>query len=811
MASPFSIFRKNQRVWMAGAVFIAIVAFVISPMIGYFSDASRMTRTGSKRTVASWNGGSIRQDQLEREFDQLQKANMFLRKLAIDVRDKGGNPNVPEFNPDLSLLGITSDMDSYERILERKLLSAEAKRLGIVFDDQSVKTFLQRFVDGKLNGEQIQKALFTATDGRLSWFDFNRLMQEELAKNEVLRIAGAGLRFEDRRESRTLGRPALTTPGKNWQDFLRFNRGAKIQAFPVFAKDFEDQVKGSPTEKEVQELYKEGKDLTRTSRTIATQPAFMRPKTANFEFVSIDVEKIIVEQMKLIPEDTLRAEYDRRVADKQFRVPVTPEATGTPVEPADGAKPAEGTAPADAEKPAEGAMPAEGTVPAEGAKEKPEVPAEQPAAPEAKPADAPAEGTEPPAAPPALPDPNANLLRKRNDAIKLVSYQESTGEKAPEAAPPQEKAAEPTATEPAAPATPATDPVPAAAPATTPSVEISDAPVAAQTPAGSPDIAIADATPMRTKTFEEVKDQLAREQAQGIAYKIVDERIALIFNPMSIYQSELRGYEQAKAEKAPDAKAPQRPDLEKLAKENGFEFGTTGLIDADTAQLSPIGSSFIMRVGPRQQPIPFVALIGESTGLAETFTPGTSIGFTGGNQRFVFWKTEEILPVTPSLESVRDQINVVWKKQQAFKLAQARAGEIAQKVGGGSLKESLATPSDQALVLEPPSFTWFNPMFARMESRMQLSNVELLQPVDDSFMEAVFACAPGKTTVASDANKTVYYAIQVAEMSPDNASLLERFAASPLEGVSTVSRIESDRALQPWFQNLQKQLGFRVD
>lgn len=167
--------------------------------------------------------------------------------------------------------------------------------------------------------------------------------------------------------------------------------------------------------------------------------------------------------------------------------------------------------------------------------------------------------------------------------------------------------------------------------------------------------------------------------------------------------------------------------------------------------------------------------------------------------------------MTPAVDVVRTQIEEVWRKQQAFKLAESKAKEIAGKVGQSTLKDSLPTPEEKTLVLEPANFTWYNPMFARMESRLQLSTVELLQPVDDAFMEAVFGCKPNETVAASDGNRSVYYVVQVAELSPDVGSLLERFAAAPLEGVSTVSQLESDRALQFWFQNLQKQLGFRAD
>ena len=760
MSSPFATFRKNQKIWMAMAVFIAVVAFVISPMIEYFSGGSRSNRPGDNRIIASWAGGSIRQGELEREYSQIQYANAFLRKLAMEVQAKGGTPNVPEFNPNLSVLGITSDRSSPEFILERKLLVAEANRMGIHFDDSSVTTFLKRFVDGKVDGEKINQILKSTTDGKMNLFDFNRLMREELTKNEVLRLAHSGLQFENRQQSRTTNRPPLTTPSKNWQDFLKFNRAAKIQAFPVFVNDFESQVKGKPTEREIQDLYQEGKETTRSRRTIATQPAFKRPKTVSFEYLSIDVEKIVNEQIPLVPQETLLAEYERRVKEKQFRVPIVQEAVGTPTTP-------EAT-----------------SIPTENAEPLAIEPTTPPALPDPK-EDEPVKPT----------DPKDNASRKRPEsAIKLVAFQE----------------------EPKASQEPAPSPVP--------SIELSDAPPADAKPTQDASLetapstpafpqtgeAVADSTPMRTKSFDEVKDQIAREQAFGLANKVVEDRIAQIYGPMSIYQSAQRGYLDAVALKAKDAKAPDKLDLAKLGAPLGFEYGSTGMVDIESIQGTPIGSSFIMS-NQSQQPLAFAALVGASDGIAMPFYPNISMGFTGGNRRFVSWKTEEIEPITPAADSIRDQIEDVWKKQQAFKLAEARAREIASKVGTSTLKDSLSTEEEKKFILEPAPFTWFNPMFARMESRLQLSNIELLQPVDDSFMEAVFACGLNDTTVASDASKTMCYVVQVSELTPDITSLFERFGGANLEGVSTISRMDSERTIAPWFQNLQKQLGFQAN
>ena len=813
MASPFSIFRKNQRVWMAGLVFVSVVAFVISPAIQSISDGARNAGSDGDVVVASWNGGSIRSKQLYREGNELGLANQFLAKLSSQVIAKGGRPNVPNFNERAGQFGIASAQD-LSHIIARKLFMTEAARRGIVFNNESVKKFLKEFCNGKLDGATVEKTFAEATQRKLTWIDFNRLMCEELAFQQVDRIAQSGLQFEDLRESRTVNVASLSTPSKNWQDFLRFNQAAKIQAFPVLAKDFEASVKGKPSEREIQDLYNEGRDVTRTLQTLATQPAFKVPKTASFEYLVIDEEAIIKEQMALVPEEALRAEYERRVAEKKFQVPVTPEATPAVVPPAAdsaGTEMPEATSTVVPESPA----PAETASPTEPA---PVEPAPTEPAPATTP-ETPAVPSEPPAetplAPPAGDAPKTSRTKMESSSrIQLVSFQEGTPPVADSPAPTQETP--PTLENPGQePATPTAEPTgtPESAPVGTPapetpvtgSVELSDAPAA---PVVAGDAPAQAETPMRTMTFEEVRDQIAREQTLEIARKIVEERIGMVMTPMSIYQSEFSNYRQMIQQKERGATEPKRPDLREIGAPLGFEVGSTGLLDADSSATSPLGSAFIFVAGGQN-----IARLGQliegSQGIAEIFAPNVAIGMA--SQRYVFWKTEESQPVPPTLESVRDQVVEVWTKQQAFKLAETRARELATKVGSSSLADSLVTAEEKALVEEPGAFTWFNPMFARMQNRIIPSSVERLQPVDNTFMEAVFACQPGESTVAPDVNKTIYYVIKVTELTPDVSSLFDKFASTPLEGVAAITTTENQQSIQNWYGNLQKQLGFRTN
>lgn len=748
MASPFAIFRKNQRLWMAAAVLIAVLSFVVAPMLQSFTGTGPvMGRKDAQATAASWSGGRLSREQLEIELSELSIANTFLRKLGTDVREKGGFPRVPEVSPDLNYVGISPANDP-NLILERKLLVAEANRLGIHFDDQAVTTFLQRFVDGKLSGEQIQKSLREVSGGRMTLTDFNRLMREELTKQTMLRIASGSKRYEERINSQGLPTAILAPPSKNWQYFVRYNRQASVEAFPVFAKDFEASVTATPTDRELRDLFEKGKSITRINQPVATEPAFMTPQMANFQYISFDIDKIIEEEKAKIAEDVLRAEYDRRVQQKLLDVPVIPESPSNPEMP-----PADEPAKTDSGTPE---TPDSSTQPTENpaATDSPRPPTlENPAA-------------EPPAAPQSF------RTVKPTDSVRLVSFQDP----AQDPAPTQDPA-------PASNDTPATTQiVPPAAPA---------------------------APPMRTKTFEEAKDGIAREMATGSAFKILDERINEIRDQMEIYSQNRRGWERAVQEKDNSVSEPEMLQLSALAEKYGFKYGETDLVDVRRVATLDIGQSRVSR-GVRQQ-FPFPALIQVPPGTAEAeylgdlYIPLQSMSITS---RFIFWKVAHQDAVVPSFEASKDDVIKVWKAQKAAELAEAKAKEIAAKTGTSSLVESLENESDRNLVVRPAPFTWLNSLVANFD--IQLSNVDALKPIDDSFMEKIFTASPGSTIVATDAAKEIYYVVKVTGFSPNDDELMARFTTAPnTAGVQNVSRFEANSSMTSWFSALQKQLGFQ--
>ena len=315
---------------------------------------------------------------------------------------------------------------------------------------------------------------------------------------------------------------------------------------------------------------------------------------------------------------------------------------------------------------------------------------------------------------------------------------------------------------------------------------------------------------MRTQSFEEVKEALARELAAGPAFRVLEQRVNEMRDLMETYAANRRAWERAVAEKDSSMKEPEMLNLQQIADKYGFQFGRTGLVDVRTASSLPIGRSRVSR-GPRMQPFEFPNLIrfapnpNESDSLGNLYMPLQSTALL---TRYLFWKVAHEASSTPSFETARESVTSVWKMQRAAEKTESKAKAIAAKASTASLAESLESDTERGLVVRPTPFSWFNPLMADFD--IQLSNVENLKPLDNDFMEKVFAAEPGTTLVASDAAKEIYYVVKVLDFSPSEEDLMLSFSAAPnTGGVQNVSNMESSSLIRSWFSTVQKQLGFQ--
>ncbi len=815
MASPFSVFRKNQTYWMAALVVIAIISFIVAPALEQVISGSSAALRANRSRLVSWNGGTI-DEQHARRLQQIHGLSQtFLRRLVSEVLMRGGIPRVPGFemqNQQSFTLGLNEYNDQLS-VIQTKLFAERAKLAGITVSRETVDFYIRQLTDRKIDDETYKKLFRETTQGNLSHFELVVYLQDELAARLYRDMLEGGLSLQQR---------LLTTPGQSWQYFQKFNRRAKIEAYPVLVSEFveEAKTKYKPTEQELRTLYESGKD--RVPLSTSPLPGFSRRHSANIEFVSTNLDDHLKAAVAALSEEEILREYEKRVAAGRYRVPVTSEApTGSPVEsPQTGEAPSplssdslsagsddstgesfpadQNTTGDDSEKaPSEGSTSEAGDSSGDGSK---------------------AESTE---------DGDGQAFRMNSLKLRFVSTQDLAADS-------QDLGAAPTAPQaPAAPQDNSADSQPPVAEQSSASENVDtvlelgqppeqdslteilsvDSPIPAGTtpPAGtSLDIGSAPpsgpATEMRVQTLEEVREELTRDMVFDSTRQKLQASLAAIVEKMQNYSDENQIYRRSIEAKDLSATKPELIDLQALADEHGLQFARTGMVDSESVMALPIGRSRIQNVATFPQ-----VVFSSSLPL---YSPGNSQLFDiSGSWTFVFWKIEERPQYSPSFEEVRSEVEAVWYQQKAREFAREKAESIQKLVQSVEDSPWTAALSDaeRALVATPNPFSWMtSSQFSR--GVPSITFVDRLDTVGDDFMRRVFESSDGSVLVAPNEPQTIFYVVRVVETLPKTEDLLRLFALLPNQmDWQMLAFMESQRIRMNWWEKTEKDLDLAWD
>ncbi len=868
MASPLEHFRKNQKLYMAVLVVISLVTFVLIPGSGSLQEVRSALSSQKNQTLVSWKGGKLSIRELERMRVSQQLTYRIFEKIAGEVVKAGGTPKVPGFfssvqgmsigiqpppNPDVMPMPQV-----YESVAELYLLAESAKKRGIVVDDLAVDNFIKKFVDGKISGPRFEEITKEIAGPELSRFEIYSFLKAEIARQILVQLGGAGITVPASAQP-------LVTPGKSWENFQRFQQRAKIEAYPIFVDDLVSKVTAKPSEQELRNIYERGKNFFRPADS--AEPGFYQGYKTNIEYVTISNDTFLKQAEAAITEEVLKAEYDKRVQDQgAYRVPVEETKPADPIPTAEPTKkeepkkeepkkedskkddepkkdeskndgpmkddtpqgeskpePQKNTPSTDEEKPKVApekkkadkkkadSKKADTKKADSKAKNTPTTPESEPkSAPEVKPeTNAKPTSSEPAAPGQAEPKPNSDAssvlqldgIDGNRNKVRLVAFQEEkpTGDtaKAPETSPKP-----PTLEAPIEPST-----TPAANGTTEAKAETKPA---SDSKAGNPGTASTTESkpaekPMRTKTLDEVRDELRRELAQRPAAEKRDAAQKAVREAMDKYYSDLQFYNTRNPDDK-EAVEPERPSLSKLADEHGFTYSKTGMVDAYQVQDLSIGRSF---VGSFQRPVGIADAIFDPR--VNKFLPIEAMGLEGANfVSYLLWKIEDTEARVPAFEECREQVEKAWKISQAKQLAIDKATELASSINANSdtdpwtvvLEENL-----RGLVIKPPMFTWMQPAFRPGEAAT-LSNIEGIVNAGGAIMEKVFESPVGKATFAFDDRQKKCFVIRVVERAPNDEELQQKFQSSPRnEATDSLAFQQAREVAAGWFQSLQNSVG----
>lgn len=753
MASPFSLFRRYQKVLLAVFGVLLMVTFVITPSL------ESLFRRGPGRdpVVFRTHDGDMRESELQHQIELRRRAHRFLaHAIELAVASSQLDMTLPPQQLHQVLVdslyqsGIDIQREvGEEAFVKSMIIARKAEKLGLVVSDEAINEFLRERTLERMTREQ-----FREINSQL------KITQRDLFN--ALRIELLTARLHQMFFKINLVQ--AVPPGLRWDYFDRLNRRVSVQAIGLDVDDFLSQV-GEPEPSALQSLYEAHKD----QYAIPGQPTpgFHQPEKAEFQYFKADYEKF---GSDIEVSDADVAEYyetNKRTMFIYRGFPTAPAAD----EPAAAEPGVEGSDASDAAS--EGA---------EGAEAPASTSERDAAAPDGTPAagpqggggddadgEAPGDKNEEPSEGDDAGAADAPSLNPGANAVADDSAQAESPASVDDAA--EEKADKPAVVEPN--------------PDLVTPADILEGPNPEFAPLWSVE--------------EEIRTQIRRQRA--------NEQVTAAFGRLAEIVEDYGGahseyefrVEELGADKA--GTAPVAPDFSALAEKYGVTFHATGLISPFDAQDIDLGASYI---GGTQ---PFVS--GAFAALRLRM-PRRSVDFDGN--QYLFWKVAEERDFVPTFDQAREAVARAWRLQQARKLAEQKAQEMADEANrsGRTLKELFGVQGKYDVV-ETGEFTWMTESTARSPDFSpgfpEISQVSGIEKPGHDFMRAVFGLQPNQAGAALNAPQSIAYVVQAVSQSPPAVVLRERFLVAPYPGYRTVALIDETESERDWVAKLEEEAG----
>ena len=822
MSSPFKVFRKHQKLLLAIAGLMAIISFVILPIVLQNLGMRQSSKNPVVATTTKY--GDLKQSDMAGLHARHQHVVGVLAAVTnaltgYDYQQCFRYWESPQW------FGGTSE----EEMVNRWLIGRKADELGINVSNDTVTSFLQDQTMNKITPEDLLAKIKQQGTDRYTEQMFYDDLRYELKVQEFMRLYQASVE--------------AMPPAQRWDYYCRIHQQAQIQCVPVPVAQIAATIK-SPDDEVLKEFYEKCKD--NLPSPYSPQPGFRVPEKIEVQYFSAEIDKFAAPEN--ITDDEIQTYYEKDAkrydelnknylmkeaekagvkkesGEKEGEKKQTPEGEKPAEKPADGAKPA------DAAKPAEsGAQPAPAGGEKKEGEKKDEVQTAPPAAdkPADKPADVPAD------------KPVGEMDKKSSSVERSVYHFASLAADDNKDQPPQPETPKPETPKPetpatsgdaAAPAPSASQPNPAdarpadAKPAETNPAEAKPAEAKPSEPAGQAPAAGETTTPPAgagTEKAESPKRQLTEEVRKDIREVIARDRIRDAFTKLEGIMKEnavaRKSYEAAKLHGETNLKEPPQLDFAALAKEYGVTAGDTGEITLWQARDWTIGKSDLVQFGKSEllhSGQPYLAVVFDNPPRQSEigkFSPVTSA--EGGNLLFLSWKTKDLKEAASQWEdaAVKKQVLEAWKMEQVRKPALERAKKLAADAtkSKATLKEAFAGVAGLEVV-SPPAFAWLTGGLAPDNPRYELNwDIKDLETPGEDFMKTVFGLSPMGVGTAMNEPQTVAYVIQVEKFEPSSDVLWDNFKEDDVRRYAGAGESDLRAANIALLNELSKEAGLK--
>lgn len=270
MASPFTIFRKHQKFFLACLALLAMIAFVF--LSGPVFDSLTSGNVRNPVVVTTKTYGNLTEADLSHLITQ---QNMVLNFFERVYRTLGFT------------LPVTPP--SEESVVETWILANRARELGIVISNDAINAYLRTMFGDRVPRDTLRQIL---REMRVSDRQLFEALRMELAARQMLEMIDFSV--------------TPTTPAQRWDYYLRLNRRATIELVAEPVAKYIDRV-GEPEESTLRDFFEKYKE--NYYDPTSPEPGFRRPHRVALEYTKADIAQFM--EPASIPEEEIQQYYEK--------------------------------------------------------------------------------------------------------------------------------------------------------------------------------------------------------------------------------------------------------------------------------------------------------------------------------------------------------------------------------------------------------------------------------------------------------------------------------------------------------------------
>ena len=290
MASPFRIFRKNQKLWMAGLVVMSMIAFV------FLGNAGMMGHGGGgaeEAIVTTTKFGKLGRTQLQVLLENRRIFLDFLASLGSVLETN----KVPTSNIPMRVAQVVGPANE-DAVEDKWLFAREAEAMGVSVDDKTISTFL-----GDLTNQSLVRQDFLNILNKLR-HGVSEAAFLSIAREELLALRYRQLYHQIGLSGERMWIGGSAAPDERWAFFKRLNEQATVQVAIFRPEDFVEQVK-TPSAGTLKDFFEAHKK--EYASPYSPDPGFHLPREVNIQYLQADAAKY----RSAVTEAEITARFDK--------------------------------------------------------------------------------------------------------------------------------------------------------------------------------------------------------------------------------------------------------------------------------------------------------------------------------------------------------------------------------------------------------------------------------------------------------------------------------------------------------------------